>query len=105
MLAFESADDVRDTGGVHHQALADHPQRQGAAAAEGQQHQGLVAREGQLIRSQERVEFAEQNLLGTHDRGDRGHRRRRAEPGLPDPGGPVYRIKRQLKRLTHGPNR
>jgi hypothetical protein len=102
VLALQAADDVRDAGRVHHQPLADHPQRQRAAAAERQQDQGLVAREGQLVRFEQRVQLAEQDLLGAHDRGDGGHRRRRPEPGLPDPGRPVDRIERQLERLTHG---
>jgi hypothetical protein len=87
---------------VDHQALADDAQRQGAAPAERQQHQRLVAREGQLVRAQQRVELAEEDLLGAHDRGDGGHGRRRAEPDLPDARRPVDGIKRQLKRLTHG---
>jgi hypothetical protein len=87
---------------VHHQPLADHPERQRAAAAEGEQDQRLVARERQPVRPQQRVELAEQDLLGAHDRGDRGHRRRGTEPAFPDLRGPVDRVERQLQRLTHG---
>jgi hypothetical protein len=104
-LTLQPADDVRDAGRVHHQPLADHPQRQRAAAAEREQDQRLVAREGQLVGPQQRVQLAEQDLLGAHDRGDGGHRRRRAEPGLPDPGRPVDGIERQLEGLTHESHR
>jgi hypothetical protein len=104
-LTLQAADDVRDAGRVHHQPLADHAQRQRAAAAEREQDQGFVPREGQPVGPQQRVQFAEQDLLGAHDRGDGGHRGRRAEPGLPDPGRPVDGIERQLKGFTHASNR
>jgi hypothetical protein len=104
-LTLQAADDVRDAGRVHHQPLADHAQRQRVAAAEGEQDQGLVACEGQPVGPQQRVQLAEQDLLGAHDRGDGGHRGRRAEPGFPDPGRPVDGIERQLKRLTHESHR
>src|SRR6266567_4756942 len=102
LLPFQAADDVGDAGRVHHQPLADHPERQRATAAEGEEHQRLVPREGQPVRPQQRVELAEQDLLSAHDRGDRGHRRRGTEPAGPDLRGPVDGIKRQFKGLTHG---
>ena len=69
-----------------------------------EQHQRLVAREGQLVRAQQRVELAEEDLLGPHDRGDRGYRRRGTEPEGPDLRRQFDRVERQLQRLTHGVN-
>ena len=102
-LLLQPVDGVGDAGGMDHQPLTDHPQRQRATAAEGQQDQRLVAGKGELVRPEQAVELGQQELLCAHDRGHGGHRVRRAELLFPDLGGPRDRVKRQVQTLRHMP--
>src|ERR1022692_4513103 len=100
-LPFQPLDDVGDAGRVHHQPLADQPQRQCAFAAERDQDQRLIPREGQPVRPQLPVKLGEQDLLRPHDRSGGRHGARIPEPALPDLRGSHDRVKRQIQRFSH----
>src|SRR5215471_4289858 len=100
-VPLQPVDGVGDAGGVHHEPLADHPERQRAGAAERQQHQGLVPGKGEAVLTEQAIQPGQEYLLRPHDRGDRGHRVGRAEPFRPDLGGALNRIEREVQRLRH----
>jgi hypothetical protein len=82
--ALEAVNQVGDAGSVNLQAITDLAERQRTAARQMQQHQRLIAGEREVEIGDDRVQAADQDLLGTHDRGDRAHRRRRlVAPALP----------------------
>src|SRR5262249_57309823 len=55
--------------------------------------------EGKAVRAEQAVQPGQEYLLRPHDRGDRGHRIRGAEPVRPDLGRALDRIERQVQRL------
>ena len=65
------------------QAVADRAERQRTGPSQHPEH--LVAGERQSERAQDRGRPVEEDLLGPHDRDDRGHARRRVAPALLDP--------------------
>ena len=88
-------------------------QRQGAVPGEGEQHERLVAAERDAVRLEQRVELADQHLLGSHDRGNRPHgcvdlgglTRRMLLPQHPGALDGVERQQRHRCRVTSAPTR
>ena len=103
-VEFEPVDGVRDAGGVHLEPLPDLAERQPAGAREVEEHEHLEAGEGEPHRPEGCIDPTEQDLVGTHDRGDQRHARRRVGPsGLaPVPRRFVDRIEAEGLPACHG---
>ena len=80
---LEAVDGAGDGPRRDPQAVTDGAERQRAGPAQHPEH--LVASEGQPERSQDVGGSAEEDLLGPHDRDDRGHAGRAVGPALFDP--------------------
>jgi hypothetical protein len=72
-LILQTVNDVRDAGGVDHQALTHLPKRQGTLAAEVKQHQSFKSCERQTERPQDAIYLSKHNLLSSHDGCSRRH--------------------------------